>query len=275
MRGVDFAGGRPGAKAIKAAGFDFVVRYLTDGGPELPGKLLLPAELEDYVNNGVAVCFMWETTDIRALAGNSGGRADASSADLYLLSMGLPSQVIYFAVDFDATPAQQVPINDYLTGAGSYLGVHRVGGYGGYWPLTRAFDAGVITWGEQTIGWSGNNLDARRHITQTGEQVTINSIVCDVLEANAVDFGQYPPPDGDRSSMDFSTEWPNKYHDVVDQSAAPTLPIGDQISYAQTWAAEANNQIKQLRLDLPNIMAEALKNVTVQVNISGVPTKTS
>ena len=270
MRGVDFAGGRPGAKAIKAAGFDFVVRYLTDGGPGLPGKLLLPAEMDDYKANNVAVCFMWETSADRAKAGRQAGFDDALKADNYLISIGLASQIIYFAVDFDATEVDQTSINEYLAGAGQYLGIWRVGVYGGYWPISRAAEAGVVAWVEQTQAWSGDNLWPSRNITQQIGQITINGIPCDVLEAHTVDFGQFPPPSGERSDVDFSTQWPNKYHDVVDNTAAPMLSIGDQISYAQTWAAEANNNVKQLRLDLPSILADALKNVTVQVTIQGV-----
>jgi glycoside hydrolase-like protein len=270
MKGLDFAGGRPGARAIKDAGFDFVVRYLTDGGTELPGKLLLPTEMDDYIANDVKVCFMWETTADRALAGTVGGANDANNADHYLLSLGLASQVIYFAIDFDAAEGQQIPINDYLRGAAGYLGGWRVGGYGGFWPLTRAFDAGVIHWGEQTVAWSGNNLDNRRHITQTGEQVTINGVVCDVLEANALDFGQYPPPLGERINVDFTTPWIDHYHDNLPDKGA-TLPVGDLISWAATHAAHSKEAVDKLRTDLPGIITDAIAKAVVEITINGVP----
>jgi hypothetical protein len=51
---------------------------------------------------------------------------------------GMPhGSPIYFAVDFDATPAQQVPINAYLTGAASVLGKTCVGVYGSYYVCKR------------------------------------------------------------------------------------------------------------------------------------------
>jgi hypothetical protein len=265
MKGLDFAGGRPGAKAIKAARYDFVVRYLTDGGTGLPGKLLLPAELTDYQVNNVKVCFMFETAADRALAGRIAGHDDARNGDLYLQSMGLAGQVIYFAVDFDSTPEQQNILNEYLYGAATYLGLGRVGGYGGFWPISRALDAGAIFWAEQTVGWSGGNLDHRRHITQTGEQVIVNGIPCDVLTAEQADFGQYPPPDG-RTFVDFTTPWVDHYHDDKPDKGA-TLQLGDLISWSATHAAHAHEAVAQLRADLPGIIAEAVKNSTVHVTV--------
>jgi len=266
MKGLDFAGGRPGAKAIKAAGYDFVVRYLTDGGPGLPGKLLLPAELTDYTLNGVKVCFMWETTADRAKAGRPAGFDDAKLADTYLQSMNLASQVIYFAVDFDATEIDQLQINEYLRGAGLFLGSWRVGIYGGFWPVSRALDAGVAAWAEQTQAWSGTNVDTRAHIIQNIPQVVVNGIECDVLTAQTVDFGQYPSPLGERLDVDFTTPWVDHYHDTLPDSGFKQ-EIGDLISWAATHAAHAKEAVEALRADLPGIIAECMQNSTVHVTI--------
>jgi hypothetical protein len=53
--GLDYAAGRPGGAVIRAAGFDFVVRYLSDGGLTLPGKLLTPAEADDLRADRVSI----------------------------------------------------------------------------------------------------------------------------------------------------------------------------------------------------------------------------
>ena len=59
-------------EAIRAAGYDFAVRYLSDGGPALPGKQLLPAEADGLRANGISIVANWETTSDRMLAGQAG-----------------------------------------------------------------------------------------------------------------------------------------------------------------------------------------------------------
>ncbi|WP_280490914.1 hypothetical protein [Nocardia asiatica] len=71
------------------------------------------------------------------------------------------------------------------------LGRANVGIYGGYWPVSRALDAGYATWAWQTDAWSGTNVEARRAIHQTLRQVTVGGVRCDVNEAGATDFGQW------------------------------------------------------------------------------------
>lgn len=268
MRGLDYAGGRPSAASIKDAGYDFVVRYLTDGGPALPGKLLLPSELTDLLAHNIAVCFMWETTADRALSGFDAGFTDARLADAYLQSLGLGPQIIYFAVDFDSTEIEQDVINAYLRGAGNYLGSWRVGIYGGYWPVKRALDAGVATWAEQTVAWSGGNIDPRAVILQTAQQCLIDGIVCDILTTHVLDYGQYPPPFGSRKGdeVDFNTPWVDHYHDNLPDRGLQQ-PIGDLISWAATHSAHAVEAVNQLRADLPNIIRESLKDAVIHITI--------
>ncbi|MFC9432675.1 peptidoglycan DD-metalloendopeptidase family protein [Nocardia sp. NPDC057030] len=88
IRGLDFAGGRPGAAAIRAAGFGFVVRYLSHGGPSLPGKQLLPEEAEDYRAHGVEIVSNWESWGDRMREGRAAGREDAQAALAQVLACG-------------------------------------------------------------------------------------------------------------------------------------------------------------------------------------------
>jgi hypothetical protein len=269
MRGLDFAGGRPGAAAIKGAGYDFVVRYLNPGGPELPGKQLTRDELADYIDHAVSVAFMHETTADRMKAGYPAGLEDAKKAHDYLLSIGVPSrQVVYYACDFDATETDQIQINNYLRGAADYIGTTAlIGVYGGYWAISRALDAGVATWSEQTTAWSGHNLDKRRNITQTGDQTYVNGILCDVLIAETKDFGQYPPPlSVRRTTMDWSDPLIDHYQDSY-PNGPHTLPAGDLISWAATHAAHSVEEIKKLRNDLPGIIQQAIANSIIKVTI--------
>lgn len=269
MRGVDFAGGRPGAAAIKAAGYDFVVRYLTPGGPALPGKQLLRDELNDYIAHGIYIVFMWETTVDRMRAGRAAGIQDAKDACGYLLTLGVPmGQVIYFACDFDSTEADQTQINDYLRGAANYLGTTAlVGVYGGYWPISRALDAGVAVWSEQTSAWSGTNLDHRRNITQSGAQTYINGVPCDVLTSESEDFGQYPPPVTTRiDNMEWTDPLTDHYQDA-EPNGPHTLPAGDLISWAATHAAHSVEEVRKLRADLPGIIQQAIADSIVRVSV--------
>jgi hypothetical protein len=193
--GVDYAGGRPAGKALHDAGIVFACRYLSDGGPSLPGKQLLPAEAEDLRGHGISIVSNWETTADRMIAGYDAGRTDATKArDWVAHCGGDPNRPIYFSADWDATPEQQTPINEYLRACGDVLGgPDKVGIYAGYWPLSRALDAGVAKWAWQTEAWSGTNVDARVNIMQrnTLGYKYVDGVQCDVDQAHTVDYGQW------------------------------------------------------------------------------------
>lgn len=190
--GLDYAAARPGGAAIRAAGFDFVVRYLSDGGVTLPGKLLTPAEADDLRAHGVSIAANWETTATRMLDGYGAGVVDARAGLAQVLRCGgRPDRPIYFSADFDVTPQDQQRINAYLDGAATVLGRANVGIYGGYWSVSRALDAGSASWAWQTDAWSGGMVEPRRSIHQTLRQQLVGGVVCDVNEAETTDFGQW------------------------------------------------------------------------------------
>lgn len=195
LNGFDYAGGRPTAQQIKAAGGAFVCRYLSDGGPGLPGKLLLPGEASALRAGGVDIVSNWETTADRMLGGFNAGVADAQAARDQVVACGGPAGggPIYFSADFDATPDQQGPINDYLRGAASVIGAANVGVYGGYWVVSRALDAGVARWAWQCQAWSGGNVDARAHILQDNNAgyAYVGGVQCDIDHALQADYGQW------------------------------------------------------------------------------------
>ncbi|QLY32497.1 DUF1906 domain-containing protein [Nocardia huaxiensis] len=219
--GLDYAAGRPAASAIRAAGYDFVVRYLSPGGPSLPGKLLTPAEADDLRAHGVSIVSNWETTAARMLDGYGAGVTDARAALAQVLRCGgRTDRPIYFSADFDATPQQQQPINAYLDGAASVLGRANVGIYGGYWPISRALNAGIAQWAWQTVAWSGSNRDPRAQILQTGEQVYVDGVQCDVNETDKIDFGQW---DFEQEEPDLTPEQEEMLRDVQIQLRGPGL----------------------------------------------------
>lgn len=194
--GVDYAGGKPGGAALAAAGFSFAARYLTSGGPGLPGKLLTPQEYLDLQAHGIAVVANWETTATRMLGGFNAGVLDAQSAQAQLVVVGHPlDRPVFFSADWDATPTQQAPIDAYLRGAATVLGAQRVGVYSGYWVVSRCLDNGSAVWAWQAMAWSGGNVDPRAHLVQHIETVVVDGVECDVNQAQQLpDYGQHPLP---------------------------------------------------------------------------------
>jgi hypothetical protein len=203
-RGLDYAGGRPSGSKLAAAGITFVCRYLTDGGPGLPGKQLTPDELLDLVNHGIQIVFNWETWATAMLNGGWQGTQDATVALNYIRNLpGVPGDynpVVYFSADWAAREDQQDAINDYLRAAAGVLGgTDKVGVYGSYYVVSRALDAGVCRYAWQTEAWSDGNVDARVNIVQRnsiGYQY-VDGVQADINEAHTDDYGQFPGGDMD------------------------------------------------------------------------------
>lgn len=259
-QGLDYAGGAISGADLVAAGKSFVCRYVSDGGSGLPGKLLQPAEFQDLCANGIAVVFNWETTSTMMLGGAGQGASDAAAALGYIRSLpGMQSAtpVVYFSADFDATPAQQTPINAYLHAAAQVLGGPQyVGIYGGYWPLSRALDAGACKYGWQTEAWSGGNIDSRVNIMQRNNlgYQTIDGVQCDINEAHTDDYGQYTSPGGGPVAEDISNL-------ILDQLAGPVLPNG-----ARGWPQLGNRSIVDF---LAEVVGPGLQQIQASLATKG------
>ena len=192
---LDYAGGVIRGADLKAAGVTGVCRYLSDGGTNLPHKMLTPAEAADLTANGIQIISNWETRADMMLGGYPQGVADAGAARNQMLACGGPgAAVIYFSCDFDEAPNQQAAVNAYLQGCCDVLGgPGHVGIYGGYWPLMRALNAGVCAYAWQTEAWSGGNVDSRVNLIQRNQlgYKTISGVQCDINEAHNDDAGQW------------------------------------------------------------------------------------
>ncbi|WP_082875654.1 DUF1906 domain-containing protein [Nocardia pseudobrasiliensis] len=260
--GLDYAAARPGGGAVRAAGYDFVVRYLSPGGPTLPGKLLTPEEADDLRAHGVSIVSNWETTAVRMLDGYAAGVTDARAGLAQALRCGgREDRPIYFSADFDATGEQQAAINAYLDGAASVLGRVNTGIYGGYWPVSRALDAGAARWAWQTTAWSGGNVEYRRQLFQNGQQVLVAGVVCDVNEAETEDFGQWDFIDGEEP--DVTPEQDAILRDIQIQLRGPGLAGWPQLGadangHNRTLVdglAAALAQIAELRTEISDLEA--------------------
>jgi len=189
--GLDYVRG-PSMAALKSAGVKFVCRYLsTPGNP----KNLRQTEATLLRSYGIQIVTVFETTANRALSGRAAGIADARAAQAQLVGLGAPVNApVYFAVDFDATPAQQAAINAYLDGAASVLGREHVGVYGSFYVVERCRSAGVCKFFWQTYAWSGGQVSAHAHILQYQNGQRVGGASVDFDKAFDLNFGQWSPP---------------------------------------------------------------------------------
>src|SRR5262249_33103354 len=127
------------------------------------------------------------------LGGHAAGVSAARHADAVVKALHMPGIPVYIAADFDATPAQQAPINACLDGMAEVIGRGRLGLDGGCGPLSRAFDAGKCRYGWQTTAWSGGQWDHRAHIRQ-GLSFHLGGASVDHDQAIFADYGQWPRP---------------------------------------------------------------------------------
>jgi Rv2525c-like, glycoside hydrolase-like domain/Putative peptidoglycan binding domain len=215
MRGIDYAWAdpKPSAAQLRADGVGFVARYLSRD----PSKNLTVAERAALTAAGIAICLVWETTADRMLSGWTGGAEDVRAADAMATADGLPGIPLYFAADRDCTPGEQGAVHSYLDAVASVIGRARTGMYGGYWPVSRAFDAGKITYGWQSYAWSRTAagvdpgphavtvtlggtaywFDQRAQLRQVANGVHLAGLPgleADLDDSMTTDFGQWPRP---------------------------------------------------------------------------------
>jgi hypothetical protein len=188
-QGVDYSGARPDPAALNAAGYDFVVRYVSN----YAWKNITASEATALQNQGIDIILVFEDTADRMLDGYAAGVADANTAVTVATAAGAPQEFFcYFACDFDASTSDQAAINAYLDGAAAALGgVGRVGFYGGYGPLKSVLDAGKAAKGWQTAAWSGGNRDPRVSLFQYAGAVSIAGGSCDIDDGYGNDLGQW------------------------------------------------------------------------------------
>ncbi|MGZ3443216.1 MAG: glycoside hydrolase domain-containing protein, partial [Polyangia bacterium] len=193
-KGVDYSFARPSPSGLHNEGYTFAARYFSYDNSGTHGKILFAGEANALIAAGVDVVSNWEYGATDALGGYNSGVNDAKAAAAQAAAAGAPAdRPIYFSVDFDATPADQTPINAYMDGVASVIGRARTGAYGGYYVIKRAFDAGKITWGWQTYAWSGGQWDPRAQLRQVQNGITAagDGNCCDLDQSAADDFGQW------------------------------------------------------------------------------------
>jgi Domain of unknown function (DUF1906) len=188
--GVDYAWARPTPASLVADGYGFVARYLSY---DTTGKNLTLSEADALIAAGLDVVVVWEEGANDALSGYDLGVTEAQAAASQALACGQPpTRPIYFAIDFDATTAQQATLDEYFEGVASVIGLDRTGAYAGYGAIDGLFNDGKITWGWQTYAWSSGQWDSRAQLRQTLNDIGPDGEM-DQDQSMVSDFGEWGP----------------------------------------------------------------------------------
>ena len=188
--GIDYASKTPSAKILKQqGGVKFVCRYVsTESNP----KNITVDEVKDLLGAGVDIVVVFETTANRALDGFKAGASDAHSARQQTAAVGLPNCAVYFAVDFDMSPAQEAAVKAYFQGVASVLGKKKSGVYGGYKAVSVVQGSGIVKYGWQTFAWSYGKWFPKAQLRQVKNAQLLCGVSCDYDNAVVRDFGQSP-----------------------------------------------------------------------------------
>lgn len=194
---LDYSAGKPGAAAIKQAGYGGAVRYI--GFPSRV-KCTDAGELADFTRHQLGMALVYEDHTEDWLGGFAQGRESGARARTHANQIGFPpDRPIYMAVDRDVVTGGEFGVMvEYLRGAAQTLGGLAVTGvYGEHDVCVRALQAGVARWFWQCRAWSGTppNLFPGRHLYQRVGTVVVGGIGCDINDVLQPDWGQHTEDD--------------------------------------------------------------------------------
>lgn len=159
---------------VVAAKVDFVVRYYSHSG----SKNLTFAEARAFSDAGIDLVTVWESAgDHAGFFTRAQGVDDATSAHNMAVKIGQPAGTpIYFAVDFDATPADvNAGVVPYFQGVAAGFATighgnpaYSAGVYGSGFVCDRLFQQGLVThtWLSMSSGFLGSRTYKDWHIRQ-------------------------------------------------------------------------------------------------------------
>lgn len=162
------------ATCLKTHGFDFAIRYYNvKNSKSLPEKRLTLPEAQALVRAGLQIGAVFEEGISHSSFNHATGLAHAGVAhDLATNKIGQPAgSAIYFAVDFDATPAEVATrikpyfegIRDGLAAADGGTARYAVGVYGSGLVCSSLLANGLatLTWLSQSTGFPGSKQFAK------------------------------------------------------------------------------------------------------------------
>ena len=144
--GVDWAYGEISPEALRAAGKDFICRYVSSDS----SKSLSASESRRYSQAGIDIVLVFEDEAGAAKKGYFEGGRDARQAYDHARRMGMPDdRPVYLAVDFDAA-GEGIDVRPYFRGAAAAIGRARVGIYAGLHTMQQVANDNLIDWYWQT-----------------------------------------------------------------------------------------------------------------------------
>lgn len=176
IKGIDCAAPLTAEKAriFKDLGYEFVGRYFC---PDTKGnwKRLNKPEAETISAAGLRLLCVWETTADRAKGGLTAGAIDGARAYNQALELGMPTDgIIYFAVDYDAQPAEFDTVAAYLKAASQQVGEYKIGVYGSYKVIEAMYERfgnSIAYW--QCVAWSYGKISTHHNVYQSEWNVRI------------------------------------------------------------------------------------------------------
>lgn len=181
MRGIDCATPLNAATAgnLAAAGMEFVCRYLVP--EQYAWKRLTRLEAEFITAAGMQIISVFETSASRASKGAAAGQADGAAAYKEAQLISQPTgTAIYFAVDYDAQPADYDAIEAYLRAAEEQIPGYAVGVYGSYSVIEEMAHRGAAWHFWQTYAWSRGQRSRAANIYQHKNDISMAGIGVDL-----------------------------------------------------------------------------------------------
>lgn len=179
LNGVDCATklNRPLAAGLKSEGVEYVGRYLGDSW-----KSMSKTEADAILDSGLQLVSIWETNPTNAAYFTKvRGILDAQEASCYAKALvQTEGSAIYFAVDYDAQPADMGSILTYFAGVREAIDQSfKVGVYGSYAVLTMLYDHKAVDFYWQTTSWSRGHVTDFHHILQYQHNLPLAGIQVD------------------------------------------------------------------------------------------------
>jgi hypothetical protein len=176
------------AKALKAAGMEFVGRYINGSW-----KRMVPAEAAIIASAGLKIFSIYQTTAKMALG--SDGNKHGEAATKLAIALDQPAgSTIYFAVDFDANIGDFPTIKKFFKDVRNTMGTnYKLGIYGSF---STMMDAEIYKYAEkffQTYAWSDGKLYSKYHVYQYRNGVEISGIEVDKCQGDLDTMGLWVP----------------------------------------------------------------------------------
>lgn len=186
LKGIDCAAkiSAAAAQEIKAAGYDFVCRYLVPNAGSMAWKALTAQEAQGISDAGLKILCVYESTSSRCKGGAAAGTADGHTAFQLARAYGIPeTAILYFAVDFDAQAGDLAAIEAYLRAARAQTGGYEVGVYGSFRVVETMAQRGACKGFWQCYAWSYKQVSDHRTAYQYRNGQTVAGISVDLNEA--------------------------------------------------------------------------------------------